>query len=367
MGLAAVCGRAAVLSIPSQPAAPGQLLASSVALAAESAPISGVQFDLDWDEGLDLQIATGSAMRNAGKLIYTAPLAGRGMRVLIVGVNQNSIADGELLRLFLVVKASAGSVQIRFTNLAAVTGGGNPVSIRAGAATIRIDPTISGGPILPDSVLNAASLRSGPIAPGEILTLVGAFGIAANSSAAVGATVNRLPATVLYALGNQVNVVVPEGMDAVNPADLEVHAAERPLARITLPTAVASPAVFTQSGTGVGGGAILNQDSTPNSPANPAVAGSIVMVYGTSFGPVVPASGGNLPGLVLPVVARVSGILAEVLYAGPAPGLAEGVIQINIRIPGSAPSGSSVPLSLSAGTAAIPDGVTLSVRAAIEF
>ena len=356
-----------MLSIPSQPAGSGQLLASSVALAAEGSPISGVQFDLDWDEGLDLQIATGSAMRNAGKLIYTAPLTGRGIRVVIVGVNQNSIADGELLRLFVVVKATAGSVQIRFTNLAAVTGGGNEVAIRAAAATIRIDPTISGGPILSDSVLNGASLRPGPIAPGEILTLLGAFGIDVNSSAAVGATVNRLPATVLYALGNQVNVVVPVGMDAINPAELELHAADRQLAKITLPTAIASPAVFTQGGTGVGAGAILNQDNTPNSPANPAAAGSIVMVYGTSFGPVIPSSAGSLPGLGLPVTARVSGILAEVLYAGPAPGLAEGVIQMNIRIPASVPSGSTVALSLSGGNLAIPDGVTLSVRAATEF
>jgi uncharacterized protein (TIGR03437 family) len=362
LALAAGFGSAAVLSIPSQSAGTGQLLASSIALAAEGSFISGMQFDLQWDDGLELQIATGSELRNAGKLIYTTPLAGHGIRVLIVGVNQNRIADGELLRLFLVVKAPAGSVQVRVANLVAVTGGGDGVSIRAAAATIRIDPTISGTPILPESVLNAASLRPGSIAPGEIVTLLGAFGIDANSSPAVGATVNRLPAAVLYAFGNQVNIVVPYGLETGNPAELELHAADRQLAKITLPNALASPALFTQSGTGVGSGAILNQDNSPNSPANPAAAGSIVMVYGTSFGPVIPASGGRLPSLSLLVAARVSDMPSEVVYAGPAPGLAEGVIQINLRIPGSVPSGGAVPISLSAGNITMPDGVTLSVR-----
>lgn len=360
--LAAVCGRAAVLSIPSQSAASGQLLASSIALAAEGSSISGVQFDLDWDEGLELQIATGSELRNAGKLIYTAPLGGHGMRVLIIGVNQNRIADGELLRLFLVVKAAAGSLQVRFANPVAVTGEGSGVSIRGAAAAIRIDPTSSGTPLVPESVLNAASLRPGPIAPGEIVTLLGAFGIDTNSSPAVAATINRLPATVLYALGNQVNIVVPDGLDTGNAAELELHIADRQLAKITLQTAVASPALFTQSGTGVGPGAILNQDNSPNSPVNPAAAGSIVMVYGTSFGPVIPSSDGSFSPVSVPVVARVSGILAEVLYAGPAPGLSEGVIQINIRIPNSVRPGSTVAISLSAGNIAMPDGVTLSVR-----
>ena len=216
MALFTSFGGAALLSIPSQSANTGQLLASAVTLSTDGAQISGVQFDLAWDQGLDVQIATGSEMRNAVKLIYSAPLATRSMRVLIVGMNQNRIADGELVRLFIVVNLAAGSAQIKLNNPVGVTAGGDLVSIPASSATIHMDATASGAPLLSDGVLNAASLRPGPIAPGEIVTLVGAFGIDANSPPGVVASVNGSPAAVLYALGNQINAVVPFGLDSGN-------------------------------------------------------------------------------------------------------------------------------------------------------
>ena len=51
------CGSAALLSISDQSASPGQLLASSVTLSTEGAHLSALQFDLQWEEGLDLQVA----------------------------------------------------------------------------------------------------------------------------------------------------------------------------------------------------------------------------------------------------------------------------------------------------------------------
>jgi uncharacterized protein (TIGR03437 family) len=355
-------GRAALLSLPSQFANTGQLLASAVTLSTDGSQISGVQFDLAWDQGLDVQIATGSEMRNAVKLIYSAPLATRSMRVLIVGMNQNRIADGELVRLFIVVNLTAGSAQIKLNNPVGVTAAGDLVSIPASSATIQMDATVSGASLLSDGVLNAASLRPGPIAPGEIVTLLGAFGIDANSPGGVVASVNGAPAAVLYALGNQMNIVVPSGLDSGNPADLQLAGPYRQLARITLPTAVASPALFTQSGAGVGPGAILNQDYTPNSPANPAASGSIVMMYGTAFGPLNPRQTGVLSTTALPVSASIAGVPAQVTYAGSAPGLPEGVVQINILVPSAAGTGDALAVSLAAGSISIPDGVTLAVR-----
>src|SRR4029079_3613655 len=70
-GLAVSLGGAAVLSIPGPSANAGQLVASSVTFAAEGSQVSSVQFDLEWDEGLEVQFATGAELLRSGKLIYS--------------------------------------------------------------------------------------------------------------------------------------------------------------------------------------------------------------------------------------------------------------------------------------------------------
>jgi uncharacterized protein (TIGR03437 family) len=90
-------------------------------------------------------------------------------------------------------------------------------------------------------------------------------------------------------------------------------------------------------------GAIINQDGTPNSPANPAPAGSVVSIYGTGGGATNPGSitGGLAPlkpldMIVLPTTVTIDGTLnAEVQYAGVAPNLISGLFQINFQIPQS--------------------------------
>jgi uncharacterized protein (TIGR03437 family) len=73
-------------------------------------------------------------------------------------------------------------------------------------------------------------------------------------------------------------------------------------------------------------------------------------MYGTGLGQTVPLgidgaiTGNDVPVQTLPTTARFgvdasSLVGAEVLYAGPAPGLVSGVFQINARIPGNSVSG----------------------------
>ena len=64
---------------------------------------------------------------------------------------------------------------------------------------------------------------------------------------------------------------------------------------------------------------------------------------------------------MLPVVARISGMEAEVLYAGAAPGLVAGAMQVNLKIPANAPSG-ALPVFLTVGTATSQTGVTIAVE-----
>jgi uncharacterized protein (TIGR03437 family) len=51
--------------------------------------------------------------------------------------------------------------------------------------------------------------------------------------------------------------------------------------------------------------------------------------------------------LAAQVTCSVGGIPATVSYAGSAPGLVSGIIQVNIQIPDKAPSGPEVPLVIS--------------------
>ena len=357
--------KAAEISIPGSAVTTGQLIATTATLATEGAQIAGLQFDLEWDAGLSVQIVAGSGLASSGKLLYSAQLAPRSTRILIVGFNQASLLDGELLRLF-VVAGSPGGSQLRLTNMVGATPDGDAIAIRGLATTFRIDPGPSGPALLSESVLNAASLRNGPIAPGEIVTLLGAFGITPDSSPGIVATVNGIAASVLYASGNQINTVVPWGLDAAKPAELAIRSQKSQFAQVIVPMAAASPALFTQNGAGIGPGAILNEDYSPNSTSNPAPAGSVVMMYGTGFGLLNPpgkdGQAGVLSTTTLPVSAKIAGVQAEVLYSGAAPGLPSGVIQINIRVPAGVTSRSAAAIELRAGTFEIPAGVTLAIR-----
>jgi uncharacterized protein (TIGR03437 family) len=91
------------------------------------------------------------------------------------------------------------------------------------------------------------------------------------------------------------------------------------------------------------------------------------MIYATGEGQTTPAgvdgavTGATLQRPVLPVRVTIGGQEAEVLYAGSAPGLVAGVLQVNARVPALARRG-SVPVVITVGAAASQGGVTLAVR-----
>jgi uncharacterized protein (TIGR03437 family) len=125
---------------------------------------------------------------------------------------------------------------------------------------------------------------------------------------------------------------------------------------MTLPVVPAEPGLFTANATGKGEGAILNQDGSVNSATNPAAAGSTIQIFGTGGGVTVPPStdGALNPltstgALALATTATVGGQKATVTYAGPAPNLVSGIIQVNVTLPSGTPSG-NVPVVVQVGT-----------------
>src|SRR5262249_30274786 len=124
--------------------------------------------------------------------------------------------------------------------------------------------------------------------------------------------------------------------------------------------------------------AAINQDGTLNGPTNPAPRGSVVAVWGTGYGqtdPPCPVGGPNVPGAV-PLSSGVSASmyyvdpnlpglqLAPVPYAGSAPTLTCGIVQINFQVPIDIPPGSFSfsPAINEKGTVQAPANATVFVK-----
>ncbi|GEM_PF-3403590 len=355
--------RAATLSASDQIVSPGGSVLVSLALASGGQNISGIQFDVAWDAALDVHVATGAQVGISTKSLYTSLPQTRVLRCLVVGLNRNSLADGELIRLFVDVGsgAAAGTSQLRLLNLSATDPSGTPILLTGGLISVQVQAGNTTQAIQASGIVNAASLLPGPICPGEIVTL---FGSITTSSPVV--LFNGVPAPILYAGPGQINAIVPFGLDLSNPAQVTIQQAIS-TTTLTVPVAAASPAIFAASASGAGTGTILNQDYSVNSPGKPASPGSVVMIYGTGFGALTPtpADGQIQTGLATTnsaVTATIGGIPAPVTYSGSAPGLIAGIMQINVRVPDGAGSDPAAPISLSVGPFTTPPGITLAVK-----
>jgi uncharacterized protein (TIGR03437 family) len=235
--------------------------------------------------------------------------------------------------------------------------------------------------ITSDSVLSGASFRGGPVAPGEIVTIRGRSlgpdqraGLELTASGQVSATLARvrvlfdgIAAPLIYAESGQVSAVVPYSVIGEKNTQVQIEYQGRRSDPILIPIAAVAPGIFTVDSTGMGQGAILNQDGTPNSISNPASRGSVITLYGSGEGQTDPAGvDGAIAGKVLPkplaaVSASVGDAAAEVLYAGAAPGMVAGIFQINLRIPAAVSPG-NLPLLLTIGNTRSQPGVTVAVQ-----
>jgi uncharacterized protein (TIGR03437 family) len=230
------------------------------------------------------------------------------------------------------------------------------------AFAMKVDFTQTALPAL-NSIVNAASLLEGnasvfpdgAVAPGELITLFGS-GFGAQPSVSI----NTVPAPILYSSDSQINAVVPSTV--LDPAVIVVNAGEQTIGIAKVPRADAVPAVFP---------AMLNEDGSVNSASNPAARGSVVSLWMTGAGYMnIYLPDGSVGPLGPPYAAPFLGVSAQigvsqapVLFAGQAPGLVVGVIQVNLQIPPNATIGSVVPLTVYVGNyVSPPQGVTIAIR-----
>jgi uncharacterized protein (TIGR03437 family) len=162
---------------------------------------------------------------------------------------------------------------------------------------------------------------------GQVVPVTG--GQFPNQYAGVAITVNGFPAPLLYISQGQNNFVVPFEVSGQQLRDIQVTYNGIESDIYSAFSGPADPGIF----------AVANSDASVNSAANPADAGSYVVIYGTGQGISNPPEtaggimGDTLSTPLLPVLAYLDGQPAPVLYAGSAPGLVAGVLQVNLQIP----------------------------------
>jgi uncharacterized protein (TIGR03437 family) len=227
---------------------------------------------------------------------------------------------------------------------------------------------------LTQDVVNSATLSGGSapaVTPGEFVTLSG-FGIGPEtgvtyqpgprgevplSLGGVEVLFDGRPAPLLYVQSHQINALAPLELAGQEQTTIEVRFNQSSIGSVAASLApVGIPGIFRLRPGVSPQAAALNQDGSVNGPDNPAPRGSVVSLWGTGFGPIdpecatgrlnapapAPLAGGFSVSVFdgqAPPSGDVLGQAMPALYAGGAPSLLCGIVQINLRVPDYAAPG----------------------------
>ena len=287
------------------------------------------------------------------------PSAGVTPATVTVSVNTAAVGSG----------SCSGTIAISGTGVASAT-----VAVTLAAISAGLTPTVS-------AIANSASYAAGAIAPGEIVTIFGsnlgrqnmALGTFANGKLAttlngIQVTFDGVAAPIVYSRSDQMSVVVPFEVAGKTQSKVQVSNNGQTSTALQLAVGIAAPGIFTTGSSGSGQGAIYDQAGKLAGQSSPAAKGSTVSIYMTGAGQLQPAgvtgavgSASPLQWATAPVLASIGGQLATVTYSGAVPNSVQGLYQINVVVPASAPSGPAAVL-LSVGGAVSQSGVTLTVQ-----
>ncbi|MGH9720024.1 MAG: BACON domain-containing protein [Bryobacteraceae bacterium] len=299
-----------------------------------------------------------AAIQGAGNWLSVDPASGRTPASFTVRVNPAGLIAGTYNGSVTVTPATGSAVTLN-------------VTLTVGAPNFT--PVIN-------AVVNAASLQPADLSGGLLFTIFGTsigptvgVSFSLTPQGAVPAVlgdarvfVDDIPAAMLFARADQINAILPYAV--ANRAQVSIRVeyfGVRSEAR-AFRVAEASPAIFTLGG---GQGAILNQNFSVNGAGNPAARGSIVTIYATGEGQTTPAGvdysvTGVTPPFrrpVLPVTVFIGGVEAVQSYAGAAPAIVAGVLQLNVAVPANVGPG-VVPVQIRIGNVTSPSGVTMVVQ-----
>lgn len=220
--------------------------------------------------------------------------------------------------------------------------------------------------ILPDGIVNAASFLPGPIAPGEIVSIFGqslgpapGFGPVLDGRTRLSTEVEHtrvlfdgVPGTVLYAGPTQINVVVPETVQA-DSATVQVVYYGIPSARIQAQVSPYRPGIFGYEAGNKAYAVALNPEGVLQGPSAPLRRGAITTFWATGLGlpdgdsaDTIASRAKQVPA---PPTMTIGGRPVQLLYVGVSPGSTVGLTQLNAVIPPDAPTGDAVQMVITTG------------------
>ena len=214
------------------------------------------------------------------------------------------------------------------------------------------------------AVADSASYLSGPFAPLQLISIFGkglgpktpvqaslTNGVLPTKLAGSQVFLNGQPIPLLFVSDSQINAILPQyayiGFVDQGGMRVQINNNEtEPYSTFFIP---ANPRLFTNSGLGFGQAAAINQDGSINSPQNPAPRGSVITLFATGGGVTKGTfTDGQVVNQASPLTDQgyfVVGLdFGTVDYSGTAPGLVDGVSQINVTIPTTITPGAAVPV-----------------------
>ena len=247
------------------------------------------------------------------------------------------------------------------------------------AAAVRVILLITETKPVINSVVNAASDKPGPVAPGSWVSIRGAFLGASQDLTIFKVTdgkvdttlgdarflVDGIPAPIIQSSSQKAVIQIP--YSAVLKDRVEIVAEYRGIRSdpTFVPIVLISPAIFYTGTPGDSQGRILNENGGQNGIGNQATAGSIVAIHATGEGLTNPAgedgkiAGANPPvPLSGPIQVWMDGQEAEFVSATGLVGWPAGIVEIKVRVPAAARRGVPVPVTLGINGNYSPDLVT---------
>jgi len=217
------------------------------------------------------------------------PLFGTGNGAIRVDAIPGNLSAGTYSAIITVDAGLGGSIDI-------------PVTLSITGTPVVQPPTVQ-------SVVNAATLATGPVSPGSLATIFGTRFAGTN----VMATFDQFAAQILFHNDTQLNVAVPAALGLKTSASLIVNVDGYASTAQTVTLAPFAPGIFPNG--------VLNQDYSVNGISHPAPQGSIIQIFATGL------SGNGV------ITAKIAGqMINSPYYGGPAPGLI-GVQQVNVVVP----------------------------------
>lgn len=313
--------------------------------------------------GSQFSFAVSAAAGNGGTWLTVNPSKGLTTSNLTVAVTTTGLAAGQY----------AGAITITPTD--------SSITPEIVQVTLTVAAN-SGPPLSVGSIVNAASMQPGPVAPGEIIWITGtSLGPATGAGPdvlAAGAVATQvddtqvlfdgIPAPLLFVSSDTINAIVPYETYGHTSTIVQVAVSGANTNPISLQVVNTSPAIFTMDGSGQGQAAIINQDGSSNNPSQPAARGSVISIFGTGEGQTLPAGqdgriiATDVRTSIAPVSLTIGGMPVQVLYAGSVPGQVSGMFQINASLPADFVTGDQLPIVFTVGSASSPAGVTVSVK-----